>query len=43
LYQRNDAYPERVFCAVSNSWYPEEWSEDGAWMRIFRNSRMNFK
>ncbi|MBS6669743.1 MAG: phosphoribosylformylglycinamidine synthase [Haemophilus parainfluenzae] len=36
-------HPERVFRAVSNSWYPEDWSEDGAWMRIFRNARMNFK
>ena len=32
-------HPERVFRAVSNSWYPEDWSEDGAWMRIFRNAR----
>ena len=23
-------HPERVFCAESNSWYPEDWSEDGA-------------
>ena len=36
-------HPERVFRAVSNSWYPENWSEDGAWMRIFRNARINFK
>jgi len=36
-------HPERVFRAVSNSWYPEDWSEDGAWMRIFRNARVNFK
>ena len=36
-------FPERVFRAVSNSWYPEDWSEDGAWMRIFRNARVNFK
>ena len=36
-------HPERVFRAVSNSWYPEDWSEDGAWMRIFRNARINFK
>ena len=27
------SHPERVFRAVSNSWYPEDWSEDGAWMR----------
>ena len=33
---------EHVFCAVSNSWYPEDWSEDGAWMRIFRNTKVNF-
>ena len=36
-------HPERVFRAVSNSWYPEDWSEDGDWMRIFRNARVNFK
>ena len=36
-------HPERVFRAVSNSWYPEDWYEDGAWMRIFRNARVNFK
>ncbi|MDU8924688.1 phosphoribosylformylglycinamidine synthase [Pasteurellaceae bacterium LIM206] len=33
-------HPERVFRAVSNSWYPEDWSEDGAWMRMFRNARV---
>ena len=32
-------HPERVFRAVANSWYPEDWQEDGAWMRIFRNAR----
>jgi len=35
--------PGNVFRAVSNSWYPEDWSEDAAWMRIFRNARVNFK
>jgi len=35
-------HPERVFRATSNSWYPEDWSEDSAWMRIFRNARVNF-
>ncbi|QIW15149.1 phosphoribosylformylglycinamidine synthase [Pasteurellaceae bacterium RH1A] len=35
-------HPERVFRAVSNSWYPEDWQEDGAWVRIFRNARVNF-
>ena len=33
-------HPERVFRAVQNSWAPEEWSEDGAWMRMFRNARV---
>ncbi|MBU3022141.1 phosphoribosylformylglycinamidine synthase [Aestuariibacter sp. A3R04] len=33
-------HPERVFRAVANSWYPEDWEEDGAWMRIFRNARV---
>ena len=36
-------HPERVFRTVSNSWHPEEWGEDGAWMRVFRNARVNFK
>jgi len=33
-------HPERVFRAVQNSWYPAEWKEDGAWMRMFRNARV---
>jgi phosphoribosylformylglycinamidine synthase len=33
-------HPERVFRAVANSWHPEEWGEDGAWMRMFRNARV---
>jgi phosphoribosylformylglycinamidine synthase len=33
-------HPERVFRAVNNSWRPDEWSEDGAWMRMFRNARV---
>jgi len=32
-------HPERVFRTVQNSWAPDEWSEDGAWMRMFRNAR----
>ncbi|MET0379789.1 MAG: phosphoribosylformylglycinamidine synthase [Spongiibacteraceae bacterium] len=32
-------HPERVFRAVQNSWRPDDWREDGAWMRIFRNAR----
>jgi len=33
-------HPERVFRAVQNSWSPREWSEDGGWMRLFRNARV---
>ena len=33
-------HPERVFRAVQNSWYPDDWSEDGGWMRMFRNARV---
>jgi len=33
-------HPERVFRTVQNSWAPPEWSEDGGWMRLFRNARV---
>jgi len=33
-------HPERVFRSVTNSWAPDEWAEDGAWMRMFRNARV---
>ncbi len=33
-------HPERVFRAVTNSWKPDNWTEDGAWMRLFRNARV---
>ena len=33
-------HPERVFRTVQNSWHPDDWSEDGAWMRMFRNARV---
>ena len=33
-------HPERVFRAVQNSWSPKDWSEDGGWMRLFRNARV---
>jgi len=33
-------HPERCFRAVQNSWYPEDWQDYGAWMRIFRNARV---
>lgn len=33
-------HPERVFRTVANSWHPENWQEDSAWMRMFRNARV---
>jgi phosphoribosylformylglycinamidine synthase len=33
-------HPERVFRSVQNSWKPPAWSEDGGWMRLFRNARV---
>lgn len=32
-------HPERMFRTVTNSWHPDGWGEDSAWMRIFRNAR----
>ncbi|VAW76305.1 Phosphoribosylformylglycinamidine synthase, synthetase subunit / Phosphoribosylformylglycinamidine synthase, glutamine amidotransferase subunit [hydrothermal vent metagenome] len=32
-------HPERVFRTVQHSWHPDEWGEDGPWLRIFRNVR----
>jgi phosphoribosylformylglycinamidine synthase len=32
-------HPERVFRAVQNSWYPSDWQENGAWLRMFQNAR----
>ncbi|MCW8905658.1 MAG: phosphoribosylformylglycinamidine synthase [Sedimenticola sp.] len=33
-------HPERVIRTVQNSWAPEEWGEDGPWLRLFRNARL---
>ncbi|MDO8463966.1 MAG: phosphoribosylformylglycinamidine synthase [Gallionella sp.] len=32
-------HPERIFRAVQNSWYPREWQENGAWLKMFQNAR----
>jgi phosphoribosylformylglycinamidine synthase len=32
-------HPERLFRAVQHSWLPQEWGEDGAWLRMFHNAR----
>ena len=32
-------HPERNLMAYNHSWKPEEWDQDGAWMRMFRNAR----
>lgn len=33
-------HPERLFRTVQHSWHPEEWGEDGPWLRMFRNARV---
>jgi len=33
-------HPERVFRSVQNSWHPDDWGEDGPWLRMFRNARL---
>ncbi len=33
-------HPERVFRSVCNSWCPDNWGEDGPWLRMFRNARV---
>ena len=33
-------HPERVARTVQNSWHPDNWGEDGPWMRMFRNVRV---
>ncbi len=33
-------HPERVYRSLQNSWTPDDWHEDGPWMRMFRNARV---
>ncbi|MGB5337608.1 MAG: phosphoribosylformylglycinamidine synthase, partial [Gammaproteobacteria bacterium] len=33
-------HPERVFRTVTHSWCPDNWREDGPWLRMFRNARV---
>jgi len=33
-------HPERVALTRQNSWHPDDWGEDGPWMRMFRNARV---
>jgi phosphoribosylformylglycinamidine synthase len=33
-------HPERVIRTVQNSWYPDDWGDDGPWLRLFRNARV---
>jgi len=32
-------HPERLFRSSQFSWSPDEWGEDGPWLRMFRNAR----
>ena len=33
-------HPERVTRTLQYSWHPDEWGEDGPWLRLFRNARV---
>jgi phosphoribosylformylglycinamidine synthase len=33
-------HPERVTRSVQYSWHPDDWEEDGPWLRLFRNARL---
>ena len=33
-------HPERVALTKQNSWHPDDWEDDGPWMRMFRNVRV---
>ena len=33
-------HPERCFRSQQNSWHPDDWSEYGPWMRMFRNAKI---
>ena len=33
-------HPERVALTRQNSWHPDNWGDDGPWMRMFRNARL---
>ena len=33
-------HPERVALTRQNSWHPDDWGDDGPWMRMFRNARV---
>ncbi len=32
-------HPERLFRGIQHSWRPDDWDEDGPWLRLFRNAR----
>ena len=33
-------HPERLFRTVQHSWHPDDWGEEGPWLRMFRNARV---
>ena len=32
-------HPERCFRTLQNSWSPNDWDKNGAWLRLFSNAR----
>jgi phosphoribosylformylglycinamidine synthase len=33
-------HPERVARTMQNSWHPDDWGDEGPWMRMFKNARV---
>ena len=33
-------HPERMFLTKQYSWHPEEWGDEGPWLRFFQNARV---
>ncbi len=33
-------HPERLFRSIQFSWKPDDWGEDGPWLRLFQNARL---
>ena len=33
-------HPERLFRTIQHSWHPDDWGDEGPWLRLFRNARV---
>ncbi len=32
-------HPERVYRTQQNSWHPDDWGNNGPWLKLFQNAR----